>query len=136
MTRICPTPTNYWIASSSARSKIAGVARVQIQGVAPPEVQVELVLRSPDGQWRPVSTKLYKTLSEANFSVSAGQVNDGVTRYRVQPQGEWRNLDDIPTSSSTTVALKLGDIASVSLRPERLDYMRHLDLKPAVGVDI
>ncbi len=115
--------------------KIAGVARVQIQGVAPPEVQVELSSDRLTASGVSLN-ELYKTLSEANFSVSAGQVNDGVTRYRVQPQGEWRNLDDIRNLVINDRGLKLGDIASVSLRPERLDYMRHLDLKPAVGVDI
>jgi len=115
--------------------RINGVARVQIQGVAPPEVQIEL---SSD---RLTATgvslnDLYLRLAQANFSISAGQIHDGVTRYRVQPQGEWRNLDDIRELVINERGLKLGDIADVVLRPARLDYRRHLDMRPAIGVDV
>ena len=115
--------------------RIAGVARVQIQGVAPPEVQIELSSDRLTASGVSLN-ELYKTLSSANFSMSAGQIKDGVTRYRVQPEGEWKNLDDIRNVAINDRGLKLGDIANITMRGERLDYMRHLDLKPAVGVDI
>lgn len=115
--------------------RIAGVARVSIEGVAPPELQIEL---SSD---RIAATgislnELYAQLSKANFSVSAGQILDGATRYRVQPQGEWKSLDDVRNLVINERGLKLGDIANVSLKPERLDYMRRLDTRPAIGIDI
>lgn len=115
--------------------KIPGVARVSIQGVSPPELQIEL---SSD---RLAATgvslnELYAQLSKANFSVSAGQILDGTTRYRVQPLGEWKNLDDVRNLVINDRGLKLGDIASVLLKPARLDYMRRLDTRPAIGIDI
>ncbi|HVH33878.1 MAG TPA: efflux RND transporter permease subunit [Tahibacter sp.] len=115
--------------------RIPGVARVSIEGVAPPELQIEL---SSD---RLAATgvslnELYAQLSKANFSISAGQILDGATRYRVQPQGEWKNLDDVRNLIINDRGLKLGDIASVTLKPARLDYMRRLDMRPAIGIDI
>ncbi len=115
--------------------KIPGVARVSIQGVSPPELQIEL---SSD---RLAATgvslnELYALLSKANFSVSAGQILDGSTRYRVQPQGDWKNLEDVRNLVINDRGLKLGDVASVTLKPERLDYLRRLDTRPAIGIDI
>ncbi|MBL8296774.1 MAG: efflux RND transporter permease subunit [Rhodanobacteraceae bacterium] len=115
--------------------RIPGVARVSIEGVAPPELQIEL---SSD---RLAATgvslnELYAQLSNANFSVSAGQILDGATRYRVQPQGEWKSLEDVRNLVINERGLKLGDIASVTLKPARLDYMRRLDTRPAIGIDI
>ncbi len=115
--------------------RIPGVARVDISGVAPPEVQIELSSDRLTASGVSLN-ELYSQLGAANFSVSAGQIRDGVTRYRVEPQGEWKSLDDIRSVAINQHGLKLGDIASVTLKPGRLDYMRHLDLKPAVGIDI
>lgn len=115
--------------------RISGVARVQIQGVAPPEVQIELSSDRLTASNINLN-ELYKKLAAANFSISAGQIHDGVSRYRVQPDGEWKSLDDIRALVINDNGLKLGDIADVTLRAKRLDYMRHLDLKPAIGVDI
>ncbi|MBU6199137.1 MAG: efflux RND transporter permease subunit, partial [Xanthomonadaceae bacterium] len=79
---------------------------------------------------------LYAKLSDANFSASAGPITDGNLRYQVQPLGEWRSLDDIRAMPLNDKGLRLGDIASVTLKPARLDYRRHLDGKPAIAVDI
>jgi HAE1 family hydrophobic/amphiphilic exporter-1 len=115
--------------------RIPGVARVSVEGVAPPELQIEL---SSD---RLAATgvslnELYAQLSKANFSISAGQILDGATRYRVQPQGEWKSLEDVRNLIVNDRGLKLGDIASVTLKPTRLDYMRRLDMRPAIGIDV
>ena len=115
--------------------RLSGVARVQIQGVAPPEVQIEISSDRLTAAGVSLND-LYKRLSDANFSTSAGLVKDGNVRYQVQPVGEWRSLDDIRAMPVNAKGLKLGDIADVSLRPARLDYRRHLDQRPAVAVDI
>lgn len=115
--------------------RIAGVAKVDIQGVAPPEVQIEL--SSDRLTAHNVSLNdLALSLREANFSTSAGLIHDGGMRYRVQPQGEWRSLDEIRDLVINGSGLRLGDIADIKLRPARLDYQRRLDQRPAVAVDI
>ncbi|MCQ4166842.1 efflux RND transporter permease subunit [Tahibacter harae] len=115
--------------------KIPGVARVDIQGVSPPELQIELSSDRIAASGVSLN-ELYAQLGKANFSVSAGQILDGGTRYRVQPQGEWKSLEDVRNLIINGRGLKLGDIATVTLKPARLDYMRRLDKRPAIGIDI
>ena len=115
--------------------RLPGVAKVAIQGVAPPEVQIEL---SPDrlSAHGINLNDLAQLLRGENFSTSAGMIHEGGMRYRVQPQGEWRSLDDIRGMVLNRSGVRLGDIAEVSLRPARLNYERRLDSRPAVAVDI
>lgn len=115
--------------------RVPGVARVQLHGVAPPEVQIEL--SSDRLTAHNVSLNdLARVLRDANFSTSAGLIHDAGTRYRVQPQGEWRSIDEIRSVVLNDKGLRLGDIAEVSLRPAELDYERRLDMRPAIALDI
>ena len=115
--------------------RISGVANVDISGIGQPEVQIELSSDRLSAHNINLND-LYKSLSDANFSMSAGQIDAGGTRFRVQPQGQWTSLDDIRAIPIDAKGLRLGDIASVEFRPARVDFARHLDGKPAVGVDI
>ncbi|MEO8460880.1 MAG: efflux RND transporter permease subunit, partial [Dokdonella sp.] len=115
--------------------RIPGVAKVAIQGVAPPEVQIELSSDRLTAHGVSLND-LATTLGQANFSTSAGLIHDDKLRYRVQPQGEWRSLDEIRDLVINDKGLRLGDIADISLKPARLDYRRRLDMRPAVAVDI
>jgi HAE1 family hydrophobic/amphiphilic exporter-1 len=115
--------------------RLPGVARVEIQGVAPPEVRIDL--DSDRVVAHGVSLNdLVQRLQAANFSVAAGEIGDGRERYRVQPQGEWTSLDEIRDFVIDDRGLRLDDIADVSLAPARLDYERRLDMRPAVAVNI
>ncbi|MBX3700816.1 MAG: efflux RND transporter permease subunit [Dokdonella sp.] len=115
--------------------RIPGVASVEISGIGKPEVQIEL---SADrlAAHHIALNELYQRLQAANFSLSAGQIDAAGRRLRVEPQGQWRSLDDIRAVPVDASGLKLGDIASVSLRPARVEFARRLDGKPAVGIDI
>jgi len=115
--------------------RIPGVARVDINGVSAPEVQIELSAERLGAHGVGLN-QLYQRLKQANFSLSAGEVTDGGLRWRVQPQGQWRELDDIRAMPVNSRGLKLGDIADVTLRPQKMDFARELNGKPAIGVDI
>ncbi|MEO7064005.1 MAG: efflux RND transporter permease subunit [Dokdonella sp.] len=115
--------------------RIPGVAKVDISGIGKPEVQIELASDRLSAHNISLND-LYQKLSQANFSLSSGQIEAGGKRFRVQPQGQWRSLDDIRAIPLDARGLKLGDIATVALRPARVDFARRLDGKPAVGVDI
>lgn len=115
--------------------RLPGVARVDISGVSAGEVEIQLLVDRVTAHGvtlNDVSTRL----QQANFSISAGQVLDGNRRLRVQPLGEFRDLDDIRNLPMNASGLRLRDIAEVTLKPARIDFRRHLDLKPAVGIDI
>ena len=109
--------------------RLPGVARVEIQGVAPREVQIEISSDRLTAAGIGLND-LYQKLSAANFSTSGGLVKDGDLRYHVQPLGEWRSVEDIGAMAVNDKGLKLSDVANVTLKPARLDYERHLDLRP------
>ena len=115
--------------------RVPGVARVQLNGVAPPEVQIELSSDRLTAHNINLN-ELAQKLSASNFSTSAGLIHDSGLRYRVQPIGEWRSLEEIRDLPINADGLKLGDIADVTLRPEKLNYERRLDGRPAIAVDI
>ncbi|SEL91924.1 hydrophobic/amphiphilic exporter-1, HAE1 family [Pseudoxanthomonas sp. GM95] len=115
--------------------RIPGVARVEISGAAPNEVEVAIApdrLTAHGLNLNELSTRL----QAANFSISAGQIDDHGQRLRVQPMGEVADLQQLRELVVNDKGLRLGDIASVQLKPSRMDYGRRLDGKPAVGMDI
>jgi HAE1 family hydrophobic/amphiphilic exporter-1 len=115
--------------------RVAGVARVDLSGIAPPEVEIELNNDRVTAHGIDLNA-LAQRLSAANFSVSAGQITEADRRLRVQPLGELRSLDELRRLPINASGLRLSDIAEVSLKPGRMDYGRRLDGRPAVGIDI
>src|SRR4249919_83713 len=114
--------------------RIAGVARVEISGAPANEVEIAI---EPDRltAHNIGLNDLTKSLQALNFSVSAGEIEDGGRRLRVQPVGE---LTDLQQLRDVVIAngVRLGDIAQVRLKPARMDMGRRLDGHPAVGLDI
>ena len=115
--------------------RLPGVARVDITGAPPPEVEVA-ILPSRLGAHGVALNELATRLQAANFSVSAGEIDDGQRRLRVQPVGELRNLDELRQLVINDNGLRLSDIAEVRLKPQVVDFGRRLDGKAAVGLDI
>lgn len=115
--------------------RIPGVARVDILGAPPNEVEIAI---SPDrlSAHGIGLNGLNSRLASANFSVSAGQIDDGGRRLRVQPVGEIGDLQQYRDLIVDGKGTRLGDIADVRLQPARIDYGRRLDGQPAVGLDI
>lgn len=115
--------------------RIPGVARVDISGAPPNEVEIAIAadrLTAHGLSLNELNTRL-KTL---NFSVSAGEIDDHGERLRVQPVGELTDLQQLRDLVLDAKGLRLGDIAQVRLRPQRMDYGRRLDGHAAVGLDV
>jgi len=115
--------------------RLPGVARVTIEGVAPREVQIEIDSDRLSAAGVGLND-LYQRLSNANFSASGGLIQDGATRYHVQPVGEWHSIEEIRALAINDKGLKLSDVADINVKPGRLTYARHLDQRPAVAIDI
>jgi HAE1 family hydrophobic/amphiphilic exporter-1 len=114
--------------------RIPGVARVEISGAPPNEVEVAIDSDRLTAHNIGLN-ELTKSLQALNFSVSAGEIDDGGRRLRVQPIGELTDLQqlrDLPIANG----VRLSDIAEVRLKPSRMDMGRRLDGNPAVGLDI
>lgn len=115
--------------------RVAGVARVDISGIAAPEVEIALDSDRITAHGVDLNA-LAQRLAAANFSVSAGQILSTDQRLRVQPVGEFRTLDELRALPIADPGLRLRDVAEVSLAPGEIDYGRRLDGRPAVGIDV
>ena len=115
--------------------RLPGVAKVEVSGAPPNEVEIAI---SPDRLTaHNISLNdLTTTLQAVNFSLSAGVVDEGGRRLRVQPVGQLTDLRQLTDLVIGTRGVRLGDIADVRLKPARMDYGRRLDGRPAVGLDI
>ena len=115
--------------------RIPGVARVDVSGAPPNEVEIAI---APDRltAHNIGLNDLTRSLQALNFSVSAGVVDDGGRRLRVQPVGEITDLKQFSDLVIGTGGVRLGDIAEIRLKPARMDYGRRLNGRPAVGLDI
>ncbi|RPE81728.1 efflux RND transporter permease subunit [Vulcaniibacterium tengchongense] len=115
--------------------RIPGVARVEVSGAPPNEVEIAIL---PDRLTAHgiVLNDLTERLKAVNFSISAGQIDDGGRRLRVQPVGELTDLQQLRDLVLNNSGVRLGDIAEIRLKPARMDYGRRLDGRPAVGIDV
>ncbi|KFN44472.1 efflux RND transporter permease subunit [Arenimonas oryziterrae] len=115
--------------------RVPGVARAEISGASPNEVEVSI---DPArlGAHNIGLNQLAAKLAAVNFSVSAGEINEGQRRLRVQPVGEIKDLGQLRDLVLNEQGLKLSDIAEVRLKPQRQAFGRRLDGRPAVGLDI
>ncbi|MBS3959707.1 MAG: efflux RND transporter permease subunit [Xanthomonadaceae bacterium] len=115
--------------------RIPGVARVDIVGVEQPEVEIAIdPMRL--GAHNLSLNDLAMRLRAVNFSISAGSIDDGLRRIRVQPVGEIHSLDELRDLVLDERGLRLSDIAEVRFQPQRAEMGRLLDGRPAVGVDV
>lgn len=115
--------------------RIPGVARVDVSGASPNEVEIALDADAITARGV-VLNELTQRLQSANFSVSGGQIEDGGRRLRVQPAGELTDLQQLRDMPVDARGTRLGDIAQIRLKPARMNYGRRLDGRPAVGLDI
>ena len=115
--------------------RMPGVARVEISGATPSEVEVAI---DPDrlAAHGLSLNELAMTLQGVNFSVSAGTIEDGARRLRVQPVGELRDIQELRELVVRANGLRLEQVADVRLKPQRMNYGRRLEGRPAVGIDV
>jgi len=115
--------------------RIPGVARVDLQGVQRPEVRIDLLADRITAHGIDIA-ELNQRLRDSSFSTSAGLITEGALRFRVQPLGELTSIEAMQALVINDQGLRLGDIANISLQPARMNYGRHLEMKPAIAVEI
>ena len=114
--------------------RIEGVARVELQGVEPREVRV-LVDPNRIAAYGVDVRQLRDLLEASNFSVSAGEITENGSRFTVRPIGELRTLEEV-RQLTISPGVRVGDVAQVELLSPELKVGRHIDGRPAVGIDI
>ncbi|MDZ7791262.1 MAG: efflux RND transporter permease subunit [Xanthomonadales bacterium] len=117
--------------------RVEGVASVEIDGVEPREVRILLYADRVAAHGIDLNA-LRERLRGANFSVSAGYVDDDAAgrRIRVTPLGTFSGIEEIRRLPVNDRGLRLGDIAEVSVESPPRRYERLLDGQFAVGVNI
>jgi len=114
--------------------RLAGVARVELAGVEPREVRI-LVDAGRVAAHGIDLRNLRELLERSNFSVSAGEITELGQRFNVRPIGEFRTLDDI-RNLVLQGNVRLADIATVELLSPERELGRHLNHRPAVGLEV
>jgi HAE1 family hydrophobic/amphiphilic exporter-1 len=114
--------------------RLDGVARVELEGVQPRELRV---LVDPDRiAAYGIDVQALRTLLErSNFSVSAGEITENGQRFTVRPIGEFRTIADV-RELIVRDNVRLSDVAQVALVAPDLPIGRHIDGRPAVGIDV
>ncbi len=118
--------------------KIPEVSKVNIQGLADKEVQVNVDLNKLK-ELNLSFNEILKAIEMENVSVSAGQIKTDGTRREVRIVGEFNSVDDIKnivirSLGGKTVYLK--DVADVKLTYAEPDSYARLFGKPVVSLQV
>ena len=119
-----------------ALQRIEGVGNVGIWGIQSREIQVELIderLRSH----RIDPSQMMNTLRSQNFAQSGGFVMEGGRKIYVRSLGRFESAEQIGSIIiDPEQRLRLSDVARVSFRLPRRDWVYRVDGQPAVGIQI
>ncbi|HEX6927634.1 MAG TPA: efflux RND transporter permease subunit [Gammaproteobacteria bacterium] len=114
--------------------RIEGVSRVDLGGVEPPEIRIDLISDRVSAHNIDLA-ELARQLQADNFSVTAGKITSHGERFLVHPLGQYRSLEDI-RDVVVAPGVRLSDIANVHLTQEEREFSRHLDGEYAIALEI
>ncbi len=115
--------------------RIRGVARVNLYGVDPQEVRIDLDLAAVRRHNLEVGD-LIERLNAANLDLDLGAIRGEVLRYDVRTAAKFRDVETIRRLALGVEGLRLRDVADVNLREPALLRGRHLNRKFAIGFDV
>lgn len=115
--------------------RVPGVGRVDLDGVAPREIRIDLILDKVKAHRIDIGN-LIQTLQGASSNMVLGQVTDHQVRYTVRALGAFDSVETIRNLPINDQGLRLSDIAEVRYEEPILDYGRHLDGKYAVAINV
>jgi HAE1 family hydrophobic/amphiphilic exporter-1 len=115
--------------------RIPGVARVDLGGVEPREVRVDLVLDEIREHGIDVSA-LIRDLQAASRSAALGKIEERGSVLRARALGSFASLDELGEVPIGNGDLRLGDVAEISFEEPPLNYGRHLDGQEAIALEI
>ena len=115
--------------------RVPGVAKVELYGVEPPEVQIHF--RMADLRRHGLEAReVLQKLEAANRSLSAGALRRADEEWPLRVVNQFGSLPEIRGFPLTAQGVTLGDVAHVALAEPDLDYGRHLDLTRAIGLNV
>lgn len=115
--------------------RIPGVARVELNGVLPKAIYIDLILDKLIEHGVNVG-ELVQSLSQNNVNVSLGVIRDDHIVMRARALGVFPNFSALMDFPVNAHGLRLGDIAEVRYEEPPLDFGRHLNHQNAVALEV
>lgn len=115
--------------------RVPGVARVQLEGVGPREISIDLVLDRIKAHNVDVGG-LIDRLQGASQNLVLGQVDSGGLRYTARALGAFGSVEAIENLPVNDRGLLLRDIADIRYEEPPADTGRHLEGDYAVALDV
>jgi len=113
--------------------RIPGVARVDLDGVAPREIFIDLVIDKVKEHGVSVD-RLIERLQGATSNLVLGEVRDGGLRYTARAVGRFSSVEELGKMVIDERGLRLADVAEISYEEPPIRYGRHLNRKDAVAL--
>ena len=115
--------------------RIPGVAKVELDGVEPREIFIDLVLDKVKEHGVEVS-ELIQLLRGSSTNLVLGEVSDGGLRYTARALGSYGSVQELRELVINDRGLRLGEIAEVSYEEPPIRYGRHLNRKDAIALTV
>ncbi|HUP50193.1 MAG TPA: efflux RND transporter permease subunit [Thermoanaerobaculia bacterium] len=115
--------------------RVPGVGRVDLNGVAPREISIDLVLERVK-QHNVDVADLIRRMQGASSNMVLGQVSDRGMRYTVRALGSFKSVEEFQNMPVNDRGLRLADIADVRYEEPPIEFGRHLDGNYAVALDV
>lgn len=115
--------------------RVPGVARVDLNGVSPREIYIDLDLAAIKSHAVDVGA-LIRLLQASSSNLVLGQVDDRGMRYSVRAVGQFKDVDALRNLVINQQGLRLGDIAEIQYQEPPLEFGRHLDGKYAIALEV
>src|SRR5688572_16251429 len=115
--------------------RVPGVARVDLNGVAPREIYIDLVMDKIKQHNVDVGG-LIRQMQGASSNMVLGRVNDRGMRYTVRALGNVKSVKEFQNLPINDRGLRLIDVADVRYEEPPIEFGRHLDGKYAVAVEV
>ncbi len=115
--------------------RVPGVARVDLDGVRPREIDIDLVLDRVREHNVDVGDLIQK-LQAATSNVVLGRVEQSGMRFTARALGEFNSVEELGNLVIDERGLRLRDIAEVTYEEPPIPHGRHLDLQYAIGLTV
>jgi hydrophobic/amphiphilic exporter-1 (mainly G- bacteria), HAE1 family len=115
--------------------RVPGVAKVDLGGVAPKEINIDLILDQVKAHNVDVGA-LIQRLQGGSSNMVLGEVREGGMRYTARALGQFSSVEDFERLVINDRGIRLGDIADIKYEEPVLRYGRHLDGTYAIALEI
>ena len=115
--------------------RVPGVARVNLEGVEPREIYVDLILDRVKQHNIDVGA-LIQQLQGASSNLVLGQIEDGGLRFSARALGEFTSVEELGDLVINEQGLRVRDLAELSYEEPPYPHGRHLDGQFAVALEV